>query len=200
MLHTTVVSNETIETYRNNIHRAINDLDIGSINKAVDLIYRCTRDDWRIFTCGNGGSAALSQHLSCDFMKGASNLFRHRVATQSLASDMAMVTAIGNDVGYEHIFAHQLARQTVPDSGDILLCISASGRSPNIINAVKYVKEFRPSIKVIGLTGFNGGALKTLSDINIHVDINEYEEVEDVHTTVMHIMAKLLRRKIEAAS
>lgn len=122
-------------------------------------------------------------------MKGvrASSHLRPRV--QSLSTTIEMITAIGNDIGYEQIFAFQL--EALGQSGDVLVAISSSGDSPNIVNALRCAREM--SIPSIAMTGFKGGRAAELADISLHVDAHNYGVVEDVHQSLMHILAQYLR-------
>lgn len=142
-----------------------------------------------IFSCGNGGSAAIANHLVCDCVKGvrASSTLRPRV--HSLSTTVEMITAIGNDIGYEQIFGFQL--DALGQQGDVLVAISSSGDSPNIINALTRAREM--NITSIAMTGFSGGRAKALADISLHVDAHNYGVVEDVHQSLMHILAQYLR-------
>lgn len=148
-----------------------------------------------IFVAGNGASAALSQHWACDHLKGSSgDSYSNHVI--SLASNMALITAIGNDYGYEQVFTEQLKRHTQKSTDGVVVLISASGKSPNIVHPANFVRAERPSLRIISLTGFEGEPLRSLSDVNLHVPVREYEAVEDVHNAVMHVLAKLLREAL----
>lgn len=135
----------------------------------------------RIFVAGNGGSAAIANHWVCDHMKGSG------VQCISLASNVPLITALANDNGYENIFKDQLKMHEV-NSKDLLVLISSSGLSPNIVKAVEHAKL--KSITTIGLTGFAGGKLMVLSDLNFHIPINNYGIVEDSHQIIMHCLAQ----------
>lgn len=137
----------------------------------------------RLFVGGNGGSAAISDHLTCDFEKGAN------IHTHSLVGRTALITAIANDMGYDQTLLFQLSQAKLTDQ-DIVLLISSSGNSPNIVKAAAYARQI--GAMVIGLTGFEGGSLRDLSDISVHVAVNNYGVIEDAHQMVMHVLAQFI--------
>ena len=135
----------------------------------------------RIFVGGNGGSSAISDHLACDFEKGASK------PTINLSSRPALLSAIANDYGYEFTLSWQLMAANV-DPWDTVILISSSGNSSNIIEAARAAQMH--GAKILSLTGFDGGKLKTMSDVSLHVPLNNYGQVEDCHQAIMHILAQ----------
>lgn len=135
----------------------------------------------RVFVGGNGGSSAISDHLACDFEKGASR------PVINLSARPALLSAIANDYGYEFTLSWQLAAAKV-DAWDTVILISSSGNSPNILEAARYAKS--QGAKILGLTGFTGGGLRELSDVSLHVEVNNYGIVEDCHQSLMHILAQ----------
>lgn len=135
----------------------------------------------RVFVGGNGGSSAISDHLSCDFEKGAGR------PVFNLSARPALLSAIANDYGYEHVFSWQLMAAKV-DAWDTVILISSSGNSPNIVEAAVYAKS--QGAKILGLTGFDGGKLKRLSDVSLHINVNNYGIVEDCHQALMHVLAQ----------
>jgi len=166
-----------------------------AITEAAEMLIGAAHQNDPMFVAGNGASAALSQHWACDHLKGSSsNYYSNHVI--SLASNMALITAIGNDYGYEQVFTEQLARQTSPHTSGVVILISASGKSPNIVHTAEFVQTQRRRLKLISLTGFAGEPLRSLSAINLHVPINEYEAVEDVHNAVMHVLAKIVKQEL----
>lgn len=162
------------------------------LEDAAQLLLDAAEAGASVFVAGNGASAALSQHWACDHLKGASGeLISHNVI--SLSSNIALLTAIGNDLGYDRVFTDQLKHQTRKHSEGVVVLISASGKSPNVVHTANFVKHERPNIRLISLTGFLGEPLRSLSDVNLHVNLTEYEAVEDVHGAIMHALAKLLQ-------
>lgn len=143
----------------------------------------------RIFVMGNGGSAAIADHLAADFEKNAyPDGPRPRIL--SLSSQAAKILAYGNDIAFEGVFSEQLRGQG--DTGDVAVMISSSGNSPNIVRAVETAKGL--GMTVIGLSGFSGGKLKEASDIPIHFDCPMYEMTEDLHSMVCHLFVVCIRR------
>jgi phosphoheptose isomerase len=149
-----------------------------------------------VFVAGNGGSAAIADHLCCDWTKGthAANLVPLR--THSLVSNVALLTAVANDFGYDDAFARQLEMLGV--AGDVVLLISSSGNSPNVLAAADRAKAL--GITTIGLTGFSGGALAARADFALHVPYANYGLVEDCHQILMHTFAQLFAREREAGA
>lgn len=178
-------------------HKASVTLGMGhvyatDIASAVTLLHDAAKEHYPVFVAGNGASAALSQHWACDHLKGSSGeLYSNHVI--SLASNMALITAIGNDYGYDQVFTEQLKRHTRNSTNGVVVLISASGKSPNIVHTANFIAEHRRSLRIISLTGFDGEPLRSSSEVNIHVPLHEYEAVEDVHGAVMHTLGKLLR-------
>ena len=132
----------------------------------------------RIFAAGNGGSAAISEHLSCDWQKGVHVAGKACLKVHCLTSNTSLFTAIANDYGYDKSFAFQLELAEL-EKRDVVLLISSSGNSENVVQAMRFAKE--KGCKVIGMSGFSGGKLKAESDISLHVPFDNYGLVEDGH-------------------
>jgi len=148
-------------------------------------------NDQKIFIAGNGGSAAISLHYACDLSKGANKEWeknKRRFQAICLSTNISYLTAIANDTDYSRVFKEQLINLAKPN--DILILISSSGNSPNIIEAAKYAKD--NGLIVIGITGFSGGKLKELADYNAHVQIDSYEVSEDIHHIFGHFLTLYL--------
>lgn len=163
-------------------------LDITEINKALNLLIETAQKHKRIYIFGNGGSSATASHFQNDFGKGVSEYVEDKFRFQCLNDNVATLMAIANDIGFEEVFRFQL--KGVLEPGDIIIAISGSGNSKNVINAVEYAKSC--GNKVIGLTGYNGGKLKNLSDISLHVPINSMQVTEDIHMIFDHLMMSML--------
>ncbi|MEI7844845.1 MAG: SIS domain-containing protein [Chloroflexota bacterium] len=143
----------------------------------------------QIFVVGNGGSAAAASHMVCDFGKNTREVGKNRIRAICLNDNIPSVMAYANDEGYEVIFSEQLLALGRP--GDILIAISGSGNSGNILKAIETARQME--IKVIGLTGFKGGKMKELTDICLIVPSDSMEMIEDIHLIINHILAGLLR-------
>ena len=162
-------------------------LDIDTINEALNLLDETRLKKGRIYICGNGGSAATASHFQNDFNKGVSEYIDIPFRFDCLNDNMATIMAIANDIGYEEVFRFQLRGNLEPN--DILVAISGSGNSKNVINAVEYAKE--QGNKIIGLTVYSCGKLKKLADISLHVPVNSMQVTEDIHMVFDHLMMSM---------
>ena len=143
-----------------------------------------------VFVCGNGGSAAISNHLVCDHLKGAQTDTDLHPRVVSLSSTIETITAVANDISYDEIFVYQL--RTLADPGDVLVTISSSGDSENVVRACDWARD--NDLAVIAMTGFAGGRTQGLADVNLHVTGDNYGVVEDTHQALMHILAQFIRQ------
>lgn len=166
----------------------LNKLDIEEINKAMNLLEETRKNKATVFTCGNGGSAASASHIKNDFAKGISYDLKNKYNFVSLSDNIATIMAIANDDSYDQVFFKQIEGIIRPT--DVLIAISGSGNSKNVIKAVEYAKSL--GCKIIGMTGYNGGKLKELSDIKLHVPLDNMQIVEDVHMIFNHCMMYIL--------
>lgn len=162
-------------------------LDINAINDALNLFMETAKEHKRIYIFGNGGSSATASHFQNDFGKGISEYVEDKFRFQCLNDNVATLMAVANDIGFEEVFRFQLTGILEP--GDVVMAISGSGNSKNVINAVEYAKSC--GNKIIGLTGYNGGKLKKLSDISLHVPINSMQVTEDIHMIYDHLMMSM---------
>jgi D-sedoheptulose 7-phosphate isomerase len=176
--------------YFEHLARAASTVSPTAMAKAGELLSKAVSEGARIYACGNGGSAAIANHLSCDCLKGVRTNSLIKPKVYSLSATVELLTAIANDVGFEDIFAYQLTSLGAP--GDVLIVISASGASPNIIKALAEAKAL--GMSTIAMTGFGGGAAAGAADISLHVDAQNYGLVEDTHQSLMHILAQFLRQ------
>lgn len=176
--------NNLVKGYTSDIKKLCDNLDFYEINKVFKEIEDAYDNRRKIFIAGNGGSAGTSNHFSCDFSKNAIVDDTKRAKLITLSSNVEYITAIGNDIGYEWIFTEQL--KNLMEDGDLIILISASGNSPNIVNVAEYVKERNG--KVIAFTGFSGGKLKGIADLSVNVNSDSYEKIEDIHMILMHII------------
>lgn len=166
-------------------------INLDDLEKAANVILYAIRSGKTIYTAGNGASAAIAQHWACDYTKGCSDTgarpFKPKVI--SLSANIPLMTAISNDISYDEVYSYQLER--LADPGDVFISISSSGNSPSVVRACEVALE--KNLSVIALTGFKGGRTNELAQYPIHVDVQEYEAVEDVHQAIMHMIAKYLR-------
>lgn len=180
-----------INAYGQSIKAAFATIDPDQVRKAAKALEETVNRKAMIFVCGNGGSAAISNHFVCDHVKGASNGTDYHPRVTSLSNSIEIITAIANDMAYANIFDFQLSR--LASAGDLLVAISSSGGSANITGAINWAKAH--GVTSIAMTGFSGGEARTLADISLHVEAHNYGVVEDVHQSLMHILAQFLRQK-----
>lgn len=173
-----------ITGYLNDLQSAIAGLDPEAVKGVRDLVEEARNAGQQIFLCGNGGSAATASHMTNDLGKGASYGRRgtDRFRVVSLADNVPWLTALANDVSYESIFAEQL--ENLGQSGDLLIAISGSGNSENVLRAVDVAR--RKGMKSVGLTGFDGGRLAAEADVAIVAKSHHMGRVEDIHTIILH--------------
>jgi D-sedoheptulose 7-phosphate isomerase len=176
--------------YRENIANAWQSVDEAQIARAVELLLACMERDGVIYACGNGGSAAIANHLLCDFHKGIQTGTKLKPRVISLSAHLELLTAIANDISYDDVFVYQL--RTMARPGDLLMTISSSGNSENIVRAAAWAKQ--NNIPVISMVGFSGGRSAGIADVAIHVAAENYGIVEDVHQSVMHLLSQHLRQ------
>lgn len=166
-------------------------IDRAAVREAAALITKTIQASGRIYSCGNGGSAAIANHLVCDCLKGIRTNTTIKPQVYSLSTTVETITAIGNDIGYEQIFRFQL--ESLAHECDLLIAISSSGGSPNIIEALEFAKD--AGMKTIAMTGFSGGEAAKLADISLHVAIENYGVVEDLHQSLMHLLSQYVRQQ-----
>ena len=182
-------SNDYFNDYISTKDLLLKKINQNILNKIIQEILNSIRNKRDFFSCGNGGSAATAEHLSCDFSKGSCTNTNLNFKVFSLNSNVALMTAIANDISYDDVFSYQLNRYG--KANDVLLAFSVSGTSKNIIKCTKIAKKKK--IKIISFTGFNGGVLKKLSNYNINFSSNNFGIVEDCHLTIMHFISQYIR-------
>ncbi|MGH3828890.1 MAG: HAD-IIIA family hydrolase [Pseudonocardiaceae bacterium] len=172
------------------LSRAFGTLDLEHINRAAEILVEAYHRDAAVFACGNGGSASIANHLQCDHVKGVRNGTDLTTRVYSLSTNVELLSAIANDLGYERIFEYQLQSQARP--GDVLVAVSSGGRSPNIVRALDWAGA--NGMQTIALTGFAGGPARRRATVSIHVDSTNYGIVEDTHQACMHLLAQYIRQ------
>lgn len=185
-------SSEFAKFYFKHLVEIIDRINLDDVGAVMEEILRCRNSGKNIFFIGNGGSAATASHFANDISIGTRTSGLKPFKAISLTDNMAIISALANDEGYEAIFTKQL--EVHMNKGDIVIAISASGNSPNIIHALDFVKSF--GNKTIGFTGFEGGKLKEICDLNIHIptDRGEYGPVEDFHMILDHLFGSYFNR------
>lgn len=170
----------------------LSNLDIDALNNAMQLIEEAYRNRKKVYVFGNGGSSATASHYQNDFNKGLSESLETKFEFVCLNSDTATLMAIANDIGFEEVFRYQLQGRIT--EGDLVIALSGSGNSRNILNAVEYAKE--QGNKVIGLTGIKGGKLRQIADVSLHVPVNSMQVTEDVHMIFDHLMVSVFYKHL----
>ena len=171
--------------YKAALLEAIDRIDTCLVDQAIEWFSEARAGSRQIFVCGNGGSASTASHFTCDMVKGASYNRDTRFRILSLTDSLPTLTAYSNDVSYEHIFVEQLKNFARP--GDLVMCISGSGNSPNVVRAMEYANSI--GCKTIALTGRDGGKLGPLAQLNIQVPVPHMGRIEDAHMVVCHMIA-----------
>ena len=171
--------------YKAALLEAIDRIDISQVEQAIEWFGEARDSSKHIFVCGNGGSASTASHFTCDIVKGASYNRDTRFRIVALVDSLATLTAYSNDVGYEYIFVEQLKNFAQP--GDLVMCISGSGNSPNVVRAMEYANSI--GCRTIALTGRDGGKLGPLAQLNIQVAVPHMGRIEDAHMVVCHMIA-----------
>jgi D-sedoheptulose 7-phosphate isomerase len=184
---------EFIQDYISTLQLTMDQLPRQSIAEVIDLLQNARKTSSQVFILGNGGSASTASHFACDLAKNTRHDGLPHFRVIGLTDNMAMFSALANDEGYENVFSEQLASLVRP--GDIVICISASGNSENVIRAAQMAH--RHSATVIGFTGFDGGRLGQLANIHVHVNSNIIEHVEDIHLMLEHLIVKSIKDQVQ---
>ena len=173
------------EQYRQLLFQTLASIDVKAVDQAIEW-FRQARDEGRqIFVCGNGGSAATASHFVTDMVKGASYGRAVRFRILALTDSVSTLTAYANDVSYEAVFVEQLKNFAQP--GDLVMGISGSGNSPNVLRAIEYANSI--GCRTLALTGRDGGRLAPLAQLTIHVPEPHMGRIEDAHLVVCHMIA-----------
>ncbi len=172
------------EAYRTDLLNVIEGLDVSKVEQAIGWIREARDENRQIFTCGNGGSASTASHFVTDMLKGASYGRARRFRIHALTDSLSTITAYANDVNYDCVFVEQLRNLAAP--GDLLMSISGSGNSPNVIAATQYARDI--GCRTIALTGRDGGKLGPMADLNIGIAHPHMGRIEDLHFIVCHMI------------
>jgi D-sedoheptulose 7-phosphate isomerase/D-glycero-D-manno-heptose 1,7-bisphosphate phosphatase len=178
------------EHYAGELGNALGTVDLAAFDRASKVLGDAYDRDAAVFVCGNGGSASIANHLQCDHVKGIRVGTELRTRVTSLSTNIEILSAIANDIGYDAVFEYQLESMGRP--GDVLVAVSSSGRSPNIIRALAWAESH--GMHTIAMTGFGGGEARSMAGVSIHVDAANYGIVEDAHQACMHLLAQYARQ------
>ena len=173
-----------VEQYKAQLRDTIDKIDLAKVNTAIEWFKEARAGGKHIFVCGNGGSASTASHFACDIVKGASYTRDSRFRIMALTDSLPTLTAYSNDVGYDVVFVEHLKNFAQP--GDLVMAISGSGNSPNVLRAVEYANSI--GCKTLALTGRDGGQLGPLAQLNIQVPVPHMGRIEDAHLVVCHMI------------
>lgn len=182
-----------VSLYFERLKTIIDEMPIAKIEAMGDILFDAYRHNKQVFIIGNGGSAATASHMACDLGKNTIGPNRLRFRVLSLNDNMPLLSALANDVGYDRVFSEQLVNLIRP--GDVLIAISGSGRSPNILQAMRYARGRAATI--IALLGFDGGDAIELADEYVLVPSSEYGPIEDLHMILDHILTGYFTERLE---
>jgi len=186
--------NEFAADYLKGVKETIDEISVKDLQEVVDAIEAAYTKGKQIFIVGNGGSASTASHFACDLGKGAAAEGKPRFKVMSLTDNVASMTAIGNDLGFEHLFSEQL--KNCLEEGDVVILITGSGNSPNMLKAAEYANSREAT--TIGFIGFGGGKLRDLVQKQITVSSRKYEMVEPVHLILEHLISFYFKQKLAA--
>ena len=177
-----------LKNYVDKVSSSILESNIENINAAAKEIIKTIKTKGTIFVCGNGGSAAIANHYVVDFIKFFKEKTDYKPKIISLSNSIETITAIANDLDYKKVFSYQA--ENLCEKKDLILIISSSGNSKNIVEILKHAKKRK--IKTLGFSGFKGGYLKKNSDISVHIQAENYGVSEDAHHILMHAILQYL--------
>lgn len=183
--------NNLVENYKRELSEVISQLSVDEVIKVAKALIHARDSGKVIYTMGNGGSGSTASHMVCDILKGCSYGKNNRFKIFCLNDNLPTILAYSNDVSYECIFEEQL--KNVLNTDDVVIAISGSGNSKNIIRAVDYARKV--GAIVIGFTGYDGGLLKKFSTFSINTNIDDMQMSEDLHLIVLHMLYKILERE-----
>ena len=187
------MKNAEFKTYFFRLTETLSKLDVQAIEHLIGMLLDAREHEHTIFIFGNGGSAATASHITGDFLKGISFELDKRFRVMCLSDNIAGVTAISNDLGYEEIFVEQL--KAFLKKGDMVIGISGSGNSVNVVKAMEYAGG--NGAKTVAMCGYMGGKIKELADLVIHVPINDMEITEDIHIVIFHAVKQALIKRLK---
>lgn len=181
-----------IRNYLGRLDEALATISPLLVDELAGRLYRAYKDGKQVFVMGNGGSASTASHMAADLAKNTIGANMRRFRIMSLNDNVPLMTALSNDLGYHRVFTEQLMNLIRP--GDVLVVISGSGNSPNVLRAVDYARN--ECAQVVGLLGFSGGRAAELCDTAIVVDSEDYGVIEDAHLILNHILVEYFRERL----
>lgn len=181
-----------VDNYIGRLQKALDQLPRDRLTEVGEVLLTAYRNDKRVFTLGNGGSSSTASHMAADLAKNTIGPNIKRFHVNSLSDNTSIITALANDLSYDRVFSEQLVN--VICAGDVLIVISASGNSANVLKAIHYARL--QSVETIGLLGFDGGEAATLVDIPIVVRSADYGIIEDVHLAINHMLVEYFKEHL----
>lgn len=181
-----------INKYIEQLNSVLKSFDWEPVEHLAEVLFNSVVSGKKVFLCGNGGSAGNAMHLANDFLYGISPDGK-ALQVEALPSNSAVITCLGNDIGYENIFSHQLKVKAQRD--DVLIVLSGSGNSPNIVNALAEANDL--GVTSVALLGFSGGKAKELANIVIHFEVDDMQISEDTQLIVGHMLMQYLNEKLD---
>lgn len=185
--------NSKIGEYFEHVSNTLNKLDKDSISRFINMLLEAYDRNSTIFIFGNGGSGANASHICGDFVKGVSYGLEKRFKVICLNDNNSAMMAIANDISYEDIFVEQL--KNFIQKGDVVIGISGSGNSMNVIKAFEYARD--RGVSTVALCGFDGGVIKKIADVSLHAPIDNMEVVEDIHLVMGHCIKNIIIQKLK---
>jgi D-sedoheptulose 7-phosphate isomerase len=191
---TSVVS--VAQPYFDRLRLVLDEIDVAGIEAFTQLLFHAWQDDRRVFLFGNGGSGYTASHYAMDLIKCASVPGQKRLQCFSLVDSQGLTTSISNDLSYDETFVYPLATHGRP--GDLVVALSCSGNSPNVVNACRWARE--NGLTVVCISGFSGGRMADYADLHINVPRDEYGLVEDLHLSIGHVATLRLREQVQGVT
>lgn len=183
---------EIIRKYLSDLNQLSDQVDWQKVEELTDILFQIWKDRKNVFVCGNGGSAANAEHMANDFIYGVTSGRKPAIRIRALPANPSVLTCLANDIDYESIFSHQLV--TLADEGDLLIVLSGSGNSKNIVNAVDVANKMK--MTTCGLLGYDGGEVAPKTDLNVLFPINDMQLSEDFQLITIHLLMRCLNQKV----
>lgn len=186
------MKNADFSSYKFRLNAALDLVQQSDLDAGVEVLLKMYQSGGVLYVIGNGGSASTATHMACDLSKGPTPKEKRGLVVWSLTDNPALTTAVANDISFDEVFSEPLRQRL--RKNDVVLAISASGNSPNIVKGVEVAKSM--GVPLIGMSGFGGGKLRELSDVIMHVESMDYGIVENVHLILNHYLVDCLRERL----
>lgn len=180
------------QSYSMKINQAVQQINFEKLSLLSDCLWDALQSKRQVFLCGNGGSAANAIHIANDFIYGVSKNSHAAIKVHALTANQSVVTCLANDISYDEIFSYQL--EALGQKDDILIALSGSGNSPNIIKVMQTAKMM--GMKAFAILGYDGGRCLEIADNSIHIPINDMQISEDMQLVVSHMIMQWLRQRL----